>query len=77
MLTSYGEQADQARRWAWEDPAARVSMAMARCGELSRLAEGDEQAQREIGDSVRMLSRLAGTLVHDGPSILDQLGDTR
>lgn len=72
-MTELGEEADRIRRWAWEDPAGRLSTAMSRMEDLAGLAAGDEQAMREVGDSTRMLSRLEGSLVHDVTGIFDQM----
>lgn len=69
MVTS--EQIQKILKWAWEDPANRVSDAQDRVNELAR-AETDPQVLAEIQDAGVMLSRLAGTLVHTG-GILDQL----
>lgn len=79
MLTETGQQAEQIRRWAWSDPAARADDGLARLDELARSAEG--QALREIQDAWTMLSRLRGTLADVRPApaartipgILDQL----
>jgi hypothetical protein len=75
MTTAVGKRADTIRRWAWEDPQARVDEGLERLHGLadSGEADGDEQAQREIGDAARMLSRLKGTLVHDVTGIFDQM----
>lgn len=73
MVTDYGREADRIRRWAWEDPAGRVDDGLERCHGLADQAAGDDRALREIGDSVRMLSRLKGSLVHDVTGIFDQM----
>lgn len=71
-MTPAGREAERIARWAWDDPAGRVQEALRRVGEMARNT-ADAQELREIGDATSMLSRLAGTIVHDGPSILGQL----
>jgi hypothetical protein len=60
-MTPGGQRAAEIRRWAWQDPAGRVHIAIAQVNDLADAAT-DEQELREIGDSATMLSRLASSL---------------
>lgn len=60
MRTLAGGQADGIARWAWLDPPARVHDAISQVRELGDDADAD--GQREVGDVLTMLTRLASSV---------------
>lgn len=60
MKTIAGGQADGIARWAWQDPPARVSAAITQVRQLGQ--DADPAVQRELGDILTMLTRLAGSV---------------
>jgi hypothetical protein len=79
MMTPAGAEALRIARWAWEDPAGRVQIAIEQVRGMASAADG--QDLREIQDAGTMLSRLAGTLdtepVTGDDTLIGQLaGDT-